>query len=234
MELFNEIVKFKKMLMNEFEMTDMRNMVQLKDSQSWLMKHLLQSRVLYQELNISNGGMFHAKRVYNAVIGTESRPAWRHLMFGNFARPRAVFIFWLVCNGRLATKARLKKYGMISEDNCCFCQEKETLNHLFFCCPGLKNIWVKVLRWIQVNHTPLPWDGKLDWLTRNCKGKSWRASLIKCAITEAIYSIWSLRNNRVFGHTTVRGDIDKEIIDRIVYRIWNVRKYRSYIAGLMT
>src|SRR3954468_18069325 len=119
------------------------------------MKHLLLSRLLYQDLSIGNGGTFHAKKLYNVLKDNEEKPEWRHLMFGNYARPRAVFILWLVCNGRLATKVRLKKFGLIQDDRCIFCLEKETLSHLFFCCPSLKAVWVKILRWIQVVHNPL-------------------------------------------------------------------------------
>ncbi|XP_058783773.1 uncharacterized protein LOC131658504 [Vicia villosa] len=158
---------------------------------------------------------------------------WSHLMFGNFARPRAVFILWLACNGRLATKVRLKNFGMTQDDRCVFCEEKETLNHLFFSCPLLKDVWVKILRWIQVVHNPLPWDGEVDWISRNCKGRRWRASILNCAVTEVRYAAWKLRNDRVFGNST-SNDIEKDIIDRIVYRIWNIKKYRSHIASLMS
>ncbi|XP_058776177.1 uncharacterized protein LOC131650488 [Vicia villosa] len=210
--------------------------MQVKDSQSWMMKHLLHSRLLYQEMHIhltGTGGNFQSKKVYNALKVNEEKPVWRHLMFGNYARPRAVFILWLVCNGRLATKERLKKFGMISDDCCAFCLEKETTNHLFFYCAGLKEVWVKVLKWIHVNHTPLPWDSELDWIIRNRKGKSWRASLIKCAVTESIYTIWRMQNDKVFGHASYSGNIEKDIIDSLVYKSWNVKKYRNYIASLM-
>ncbi|XP_058722171.1 uncharacterized protein LOC131593623 [Vicia villosa] len=181
----------------------------------------------------STGGSFQPRKIYNALVGTEEKPAWRHLMFCNYARPRAIFILWLVCNGRLATKERLKRFGMIADDCCMFCSEQETINHLFFGCAGLKGIWVKVLDWIQVTHSPLPWDREMDWIVRNCKGKSWRATLLKCALTESIYSIWRMRNEKVFGHDRYSGFIEKEIIDSLVYRLWNIKKYRSYLASLM-
>lgn len=59
-------------------------------------------------------------------------------------------------------------------------------------------MWKHVLDWTQIHHAPLGLDCEREWLSQNCKGKSWRANILKCAATESIYVIWRLRNDRVF------------------------------------
>lgn len=157
-------------------------------------------------------------------------------MFGNLAHPRSVFVLWLACNGRLATKERLKKFGMVQDDRCVFYSQKESIDHLFFCCSSLKSIWENVLLWININHKPLDWERELAWVTRNCKGRSWHANILKCAIAELVYGIWKTRNDKVFGKDTINGRyiiIEREIIDNIVYKIWTAKKDRKHIASLI-
>ncbi|XP_058740873.1 uncharacterized protein LOC131613201 [Vicia villosa] len=210
--------------------------VPIKESYSWLSKKLLHARQLYQELDASHAGRgnkIQLKSLYIKLLATDVKPVWKHLMFGNFARPRSVFIFWLACNGRLATKERMKRFGLIQDDRCVFCSQQETIGHLFFCCIRFRNIWERVLNWINITHSPIDWDRELVWTIRNCKGRSWRATLLKSAITEIVYALWKVRNEIVFGLRNHIGDIDKEIIDILVYRLWNAKKYRKHLVMLM-
>ncbi|CAK8562587.1 unnamed protein product [Lathyrus sativus] len=158
---------------------------------------------------------------------------WKNLVYGNNARPRANFILWLACHGRLATKDKLLKYGMIDNNECWFYAKEETLNHLFFECESLKNVWKEILRWAQINHTPGSWHSKVKWLIQQTKGKGVRAAVIKMEISETIYEIWKARNNKNFGETNEITTIGRNVIDTLVYRGWNTKKLIKYIAILM-
>lgn len=73
----------------------------------------------------------------------------RHVLFtGNIARLCALLCLWLVCHMRLATKDRLCKFGVILPATCCFCQEDDCINHLFFYCKPMKYIWSSMLQWL--------------------------------------------------------------------------------------
>ncbi|CAI8610766.1 unnamed protein product [Vicia faba] len=109
------------------------------------------------------------------------------------ARPRA-FVLWLACNGRLATKDRLRRFGLINDENCIFCHQRETHNHLFFGCHTLKDVWLKVLMWLQVVHDPKEWHEELPWMMQTCNGKRWKYAFLKCAVTETMYHVWKHRN----------------------------------------
>ncbi|KAH1252729.1 hypothetical protein GmHk_04G009618 [Glycine max] len=128
-------------------------------------------------------------KLYRKLQYCGQRMEWNNLLYGNTARPRANFILWLACHGRLSTKDRLCKYGMIDDKSCCFCSEEESMNHLFFACDNSKRVWMKVLQWVQIRHDPSDWPNELHWLIRHTKGKGTRATVLKMAIAETIYEI---------------------------------------------
>lgn len=54
---------------------------------------------------------------------------------------------WLVKEGEVLTKDNLAKKGWTSNQKCQFCDELETIDHLFVSCPLIFAIWI----WIA-NH----------------------------------------------------------------------------------
>ncbi|XP_058741022.1 uncharacterized protein LOC131613364 [Vicia villosa] len=141
---------------------------------------------------------------------------------------------WLACHGRLATRQRLFRFGMVSDNRCCLCKsDEESINHLLFVCPDTVCIWAKILAWIQVSHTPQSWDAEILWLSKNTNGKGWRASILKLAAAETIYSVWKYRNDICFGNAVDKAKIVDNIIDIIVYRGWYSKNLRPHIAKLM-
>lgn len=55
---------------------------------------------------------FETRRVYTFIKEEFTKVEWRHLLYTNLARHRALFVFWLACRKRLATKERLKRFGI--------------------------------------------------------------------------------------------------------------------------
>ncbi|XP_058752433.1 uncharacterized protein LOC131625603 [Vicia villosa] len=172
-------------------------------------------------------------KVYKVVQDCELKVEWRNLLYKNIARPRACFILWLACHEKLATKDRLHRFGMIDNVSCCFCSGMESLNHLFFECTSTREIWLEVLEWIQICHIPGEWHNERHWIIQHTRGKSAKAAVLKMAITETIYEIWNMRNNKSFGKNVGNTKIGQKIIDTLIYRGWNNKKVRKYIAILM-
>ena len=48
---------------------------------------------------------------------------------------------WLAENNAILTKDNLIKRNWTGSPSCYFCQEEESVNHLFFLCPIAKTIW---------------------------------------------------------------------------------------------
>lgn len=77
-------------------------------------------------------GSFSMKKMYYELNIVEPKVPWSFLFYGNKARPKAQMIPWLVCHGKIVTKSRLHKFGMIDNVYCCVCANEETLNHMFW------------------------------------------------------------------------------------------------------
>ncbi|CAK8568890.1 unnamed protein product [Lathyrus sativus] len=150
-------------------------------SQGGLSKHERSGR-------IQDRGVFRMSNLYAKLHDCGQPVEWRNLVYGNNARPRANFMLWLACHGRLATKDRLH------------------------------NVWTKILRWAQINHTPGNWHSKLKWLIQHTKGKGVRVAVIKMAISKTIYEIWQARNKSIFGKKPEITIIGRKVIDTLVYK----------------
>lgn len=57
---------------------------------------------------------------------------WRKLFSGNVESPHALMVLWLVRNGRLSTKDKICRFGMMAIDKCCYYDKSDTLDHIYF------------------------------------------------------------------------------------------------------
>jgi hypothetical protein len=123
---------------------------EIKNDDSGIFKAIMQRRgtvALVQSLwdTMLQEGKFNGRKLYKALLPDAPTSNWCNLVLHNTARPKAVFILWLMCHGRLATRMRLHRLGLITNTQCVFCASDETLDHLFFGCLVSKQIWCKVL-----------------------------------------------------------------------------------------
>lgn len=108
----------------------------VKSNTSWILKTILKHIQHVMETIIWNqllqAERFQTRSMYEALKNNFPKVGWKNVMAGNYARPRALFILWLACHGRMATKDILYRFRMITTDVYCFCSEKESLSHVFF------------------------------------------------------------------------------------------------------
>ncbi|CAK8543901.1 unnamed protein product [Lathyrus sativus] len=129
------------------------------------------------------------KTLYEALVDDNIRVHWRFLFKSNNARPRAIHTTWLVCHGKIGTKDKLVRIGLIHETKCNLCNEvDEKLDHLFFECAVSKGIWQHVLQWKEIQHDLQCWSAEKVWILEQVANKGWRASLLKLSIMETIYA----------------------------------------------
>jgi hypothetical protein len=86
---------------------------------------------------------FSVKNMYNDIVLREGTPvncwAWKAKI------PLKIEIFlWYLRNGVVLTKDNLVKRHWKGCTNCCFCAERETIQHLFFYCPIAQFTWGSV------------------------------------------------------------------------------------------
>ncbi|CAK8530494.1 unnamed protein product [Lathyrus sativus] len=175
-------------------------------------------------------GKFHGRKVYQSLLPITPNVPWAKLILHNRARPRAIITLWTICHGKLATKSRLFRFGMINNNKCAFCNEEETIDHLFFCCVELKQIWSGILKWLGIQLTPKRWQEEMQWALSNYGGKGWQSDLVRLALTETLHEIWLYRNEACFNHRTDNRNCLDRIIYNIMYRGWTSPKLRPRIA----
>ncbi|CAK8534005.1 unnamed protein product [Lathyrus sativus] len=172
-------------------------------------------------------------KVYHYLKMDEPDVVWNHMFSTTIARPRALFTLWMTCHRRLATKERLKKFGITTDDKCNFCNNEETIDHLFFQCPLFQSCWQDILRWMGIHRTLCDWREELNWIIHQCKGKGWRKCLLRSAIVETVYEIWKYRNHTVFGNTVQTMEIRDIVISTLANRGWVHTSIRRHIANLL-
>lgn len=93
-------------------------------------------------------------------------------------------------------------------------------------------IWKNILGWLDVPHEPKGWPEEIRWIMEYTTRKSWKASLMKLAITEILYGVCLQINEDAFGNEVHNNTYDR-IIENIMYIGWNSKKLREHIAKLM-
>lgn len=112
--------------------------MEIMENWSWILINILKTRDtvtrLEQWKDKENTHRFRMKHLYLGYLSRLPKVEWKGLVCGNRARLRVVFMLWMACNKRLATKDRLEQFGCNVDRKCVFCSSLETLDHLFFEC----------------------------------------------------------------------------------------------------
>ncbi|XP_058765539.1 uncharacterized protein LOC131639037 [Vicia villosa] len=213
----------------------------IKASNSWIAKRILSQRGIIPEVQHEWEASFQRQKFkvstfYNCLIDNGNRVIWRNILRNNKARPRATFCLWVSCHNRLATKVRMARLGFLPGEvtTCSLCKlEEEDMEHLFFECPITGGVWASILDWIDVKHQHQNWNAELCWISNIANRKGWKMELLKVALAETVYGIWTMRNKICFDGIGNSLCIENSIKDTILYRVWQYRKLRIHIANLM-
>ncbi|XP_058747226.1 uncharacterized protein LOC131620243 [Vicia villosa] len=208
-----------------------------KQTDSAIFKAILQQRDRVQQhnegQNLLQDNRFNGRKFYKLMQTDCPDVSWANLVIHNRARSRAVFTLWMLCHRKLPTRMRLHRWGLVHSTVCVFCDQDETIDHLFFSCETTKRIWRSVLNWLHIQHDPDCWEHEVLCLLVHYRGKGWRADLTCMALAETVYAVWRFRNDKCFGHIVQSKDIEGDIINGIVYRGWTSPKLRPHIANLL-
>ncbi|XP_050916380.1 uncharacterized protein LOC127131506 [Lathyrus oleraceus] len=136
--------------------------------------------------------------VYRELRGTKEQMDWIKILCRNNARPRAKFTLWMMLNGKLPTKERLMKFRLINSSICCFCDNYESVDHLFFAYARFNNIWRGILLPMGIRRNPENWHEEKTWLIRETKKRGGKKKILRVAIEETVYELWRSRNDKFF------------------------------------
>lgn len=164
-------------------------------------------------------GVFTVNSAWKNMTTNQDRVPWHSIVWFPGQIPRHSFVTWLALLGRLNTKDKLIKWGVINSNVCSLCNQKaEDIEHLFFDCCFSAHIWDKVLRSNDESRQKFCWRREVSYLCRRAKGKSAKAKLRKLWFNATVYHIWVARNNIIFNQGTI--DADK-IFSKIEFDVKN-------------
>lgn len=171
----------------------------------------------------NNSGNFTLKDAMKMIYQDSPRVEWYGLVWGKGFVPRYSFILWLACPRKLTTKDRVNSWGIQVEQQCGLCkQEDECLDHLFFQCAAVKNVWRKMLRLCGECKELCILTSDLNWLAEKWKTNSFKHQLERLVLAVTVYNIWRCRNEILYRSSVWHQD-------GLFYRI--VEEVRVVVGG---
>ena len=89
----------------------------------------------------TSNGIYSSQSLYRIINFRGIKPILVPSIWNLKLPPRVHYFLWLVCKNKILTRDNLGKRKKIEDDTCLFCNEKETINHLFFECVVAKQMW---------------------------------------------------------------------------------------------
>lgn len=158
-------------------------------------------RVTWQ---LGHKGIFSVKSLYNALSNSPQGEYHRRIWKGKIPEKIKIFL-WLLTNDAILTKDNLLKRKWQGDARCMFCEENETIDHLFFQCPVAKAIWLVVARCLGAINVPKNlqqcWKWCERWLPLGVEYHPWGISAI-------CWAIWKCRNRAVFDKKLIKSPME--------------------------
>ena len=104
---------------------------------------------------------------------------------------------WFMYRKVLLTKDNLAKRNWKGSQKCCFCDQVETIQHLFIMCPFAKMVW-RIVH-MAFNLTPPTNITNLfgNWLLGVSKKEK---VLIRVGVCALLWAMWNIRNDYIFNN----------------------------------
>lgn len=172
---------------------------------AWL--HLVQRLMdinLTQDLdvfkwNLHTSGLFSVMSMYAYMINDNQHLRQRYIW--KLKIPLKIKIFdWYLCRGVVLTRDNLAKRIWNGSKKCCFCNEDETIQHLYLACRFAHLIWRMVN--VAFNLPPPTSISNMfgNWLCSvDKKGKA----QIRVGVSALCWRIWNCRNGIVFNKVRI-------------------------------
>jgi hypothetical protein len=146
---------------------------------------------------LTSNGVFTVKLLYLDLMNDNTQ--YLHKDIWKLKVPLKIRIFmWFLHRKVILTKDNLARRNWHGSLKCCFCNQDETIEHLFISCPLVKIMW-RIIH-IALNITPPNNITHLfgDWLLGIDKHEKMQIQVGACAL---LWAIWNTRNDYVFNKT---------------------------------
>jgi hypothetical protein len=164
----------------------------------------LVQRLMYVNLNeekdnfiwgLTNLGQYTVKSLYLNLINDDTKYLKKYIW--KMKVPLKIKIFmWFLHRKEILTKDNLIRRNWIGRESCCFCDEKESIQHLFFDCLFAKVIW----RLIHMTFGLSPPRNINNLFGNWLKGIPKKELIqIRVGVCAVIWTMWNIRNDFIFN-----------------------------------
>ncbi|XP_019248378.1 PREDICTED: uncharacterized protein LOC109227632 [Nicotiana attenuata] len=166
----------------------------------WMLRQIFNARADHNLVQRNKQVTITTRHIYFQLLGQQTRVPWKCLIFQNCARSKAQYTMWMLLHGRLPTTDRLIKWGLTVDTQCSLCHNhEENRDHLFVVCDFARNIWMKLMQWMQHDYIRKHnWEQHMGWSIQHAKGKTTKARIFRLVYAEIVHAIWIGRNLRIF------------------------------------
>lgn len=165
----------------------------------------------------------------------EQEISWAKLVWSHCNMPRHSFIFWLALHNKLLTRDKLFAWKAIDSETCVFCNKaREDVSHLFFSCVFSHEVWVRVLKAVNIQRRPFPWQREVSWFQKKAMGKTMLAKMRRSVFIAAVYLIWRARNLMIFQQKCITVDQVFTQIREVVLFKFSVKNSKSLDNPLLS
>jgi hypothetical protein len=124
---------------------------------------------------------------------------------------------WLIWHNAIATKDNLLKRNWVGSASCQFCQENETISHLFFECVAAKFVWSSVATALGAPDRPGSFTQFFWWLPRIIPASR---NVQIAGLAAICWAIWKLRNRSCFDHKLINNPNELISFATVLMNYW--------------
>jgi hypothetical protein len=144
---------------------------------------------------LTSSGAFTVKSMYLDLL--DGHTIFLKKYIWKIKVPLKIRIFmWFLHKKVILTKDNLKKRNWQGCSKCCFCDQDETIQHLFFSCPFIKMVWRIVYMTFNIPPPTNVTNTFGNWLNGVPKKDKEHIRVGVCAL---FWAIWTVRNDFIFN-----------------------------------
>ncbi|KAI8556145.1 hypothetical protein RHMOL_Rhmol05G0229100 [Rhododendron molle] len=186
--------------------------------------------------------LFASIEPWNAFRFSAPKVDWHKVVWFKHHVLRWAIVQWLCILGRLATKDRLHRWGVIDCATGVLCTTfDESHEHLFFGCPFSTSVWQYFLVKNSIHRPCFPLLNEIQWINVHRGGANLQTLLVKLSCAAVVYHLWRERNTHIFqgmsstpdqiisvvasdirGYVSSCRNIRKSDVNRLLCLTWNI------------
>ena len=162
---------------------------------NWLMHISLPNTQDVFVWGLTPSGIFTVKSMYLDLLNDQ--PNYMHKFIWKMKVPLKIKIFmWFLHRKVILTKDKLVKPNWHGNQKCCFCEQDESIQHLFFDCQFARIVW----RLIHMSFSLAPSKTVTNLFGNWLKGISKLVPKnIRVGVYVVLWTVWNMRNDLVFN-----------------------------------